>query len=355
MKHSADGIYRLDPLLDPRWSGFVENHPRASIFHSTGWLEAIFRTYRYTPVAVTTAAPGIPIDNALVACRVSGWLTGGQLVSLPFSDHCDPLTQEAEPCNRLLESLTGELSVKGVSGIEIRPSIPIEGAAASSWQPRSYSLHKLDIRPPQDEIFGRLHRDCIQRRIRHAERVGVTCTTGVSERMIEEFYRLVVLTRRRQRLPPQPIDWFRNICKCLKGKAKIWLAIKSGQAIGGILTLRHGKTLYYKYGCSDRRFSSFGAMPYLLWKAIREARSNGLEDFDLGRSDWDNPGLIRFKDRWGAVRSTLTYLSTGAKRLSFDSGSWQVRLAKNIIAHLPPSLLPQVGNAVYRHLHGFHA
>lgn len=291
----------------------------------------------------------------MVVCRVSGWLTGSQLVSLPFSDHCDALTEEGDEYNRLVKYLISSLAANGDRGIEIRPSISMEGAPTSSWHPRSYSLHRLDIRSAPDEIFRRMHKNCIQRRIRHAEREGLTCEEGTSEWMVEEFYRLVVLTRRRQQLPPQPMDWFRNICTCLKNKAQICLAVKSGRPVGGILTLRHGKTLYYKYGCSDRRYSSLGAMPFLLWRAILNGKSAGLDTVDFGRSDWDNPGLIRFKDRWGAVQSPLTYFSTGGTGVSFGSGSWQVRLVKEIIGHLPPSILPHVGNVVYRHLHGFHA
>lgn len=307
------------------------------------------------PTAITTTPPGAPLQNAMVVCQVSGWLTGSQLVSLPFSDHCDPLTEGGEEYDRIVRYLTASLTSKGASSIEIRPSVPLEADSTSGWQPRSYSLHKLDLRPPPEEILRRSHKNCIQRRIRHAEREGLRCEAGISERAVAEFYRLVVLTRRRQQLPPQPLDWFKNICACLKDNAQIWLGTKSGRVVGGILTLRHGRTLYYKYGCSDRNYSSLGAMPFLLWKAILDAKRLGLETFDLGRSDWDNPGLIRFKDRWGAARSSLTYLCIGAKRVAFGSGSWQVRLARKCIGLLPPIILPQVGRAFYRYLHGFHA
>ena len=44
-----------------------------------------------------------------------------------------------------------------------------------------------------------------------------------------------------------------------------------------------------------------------MWHAIQEAKNQGLVEFDFGRSDWDNGGLLAFKDRWDTVRSTLTY------------------------------------------------
>src|SRR5438034_5555456 len=88
---------------------------------------------------------------------------------------------------------------------------------------------------------------------------------------------------------------------------KLRIASKAGQPIASIVTLSFRDVLVYKYGCSDERFHNLGGMHLLLWKAIQEGKSNGAREFDLGRSDRDNPGLITFKDRWGATRSQLTY------------------------------------------------
>ena len=62
----------------------------------------------------------------------------------------------------------------------------------------------------------------------------------------------------------------------------------------------------YKYGCSDARFHQLGGMQLLMWKAIQEAKRDGLQEFDMGRTEWDNEGLLRYKDRWGGTRSMLT-------------------------------------------------
>lgn len=51
-------LYQIDPVRDPRWSELLENHPRASIFHTAGWLEALRRTYGYEPIAYTSSPPG---------------------------------------------------------------------------------------------------------------------------------------------------------------------------------------------------------------------------------------------------------------------------------------------------------
>src|SRR5262245_16729458 len=90
-------VYEIDPLRDPRWQALIEKHPCASVFHSLGWLEALRRTYGYDPVVFSTCPPeATELTNGLVFCRVKSWLTGWRLVSLPFSDHCEPLVSSPD-------------------------------------------------------------------------------------------------------------------------------------------------------------------------------------------------------------------------------------------------------------------
>src|SRR5438067_1875924 len=94
-------VYQIDPVSDPRWSEFLQTNRGASVFHTAGWMDALRRTYGYEPVAYTTSPPCTMLDNGWVFCRVRSWLTGRRLVSLPFSDHCDPLVQESEHVEEL--------------------------------------------------------------------------------------------------------------------------------------------------------------------------------------------------------------------------------------------------------------
>src|SRR5215469_7439500 len=112
--------YQLDPTQDPRWSEFVEHHPHASVFHTVGWLNALRSTYGYEPVAFTTSPPTGALKNGLVFCRVNSWLTGRRLVSLPFSDHCEPLCSTTEELNFLVRYLLAASDHQDWRYLEIR-------------------------------------------------------------------------------------------------------------------------------------------------------------------------------------------------------------------------------------------
>jgi hypothetical protein len=74
-------FYQVDPTKDVRWAQLVDRHPRASVFHTVGWLQALRRTYGYEPVVFTTSSPTGDLENGLVFCRIKSWLTGRRLVS----------------------------------------------------------------------------------------------------------------------------------------------------------------------------------------------------------------------------------------------------------------------------------
>jgi len=90
-------------------------------------------------------------------------------------------------------------------------------------------------------------------------------------------------------------------------------------------------------------------MQLLMWEAIQEAKEDGLLEFDMGRTDWDNEGLLTFKDRFGGTRSTLTYLRYPAPK-KLRAGHIQMRMAKLLFSLTPRSVLIAAGNILYRHI-----
>jgi lipid II:glycine glycyltransferase (peptidoglycan interpeptide bridge formation enzyme) len=128
------------------------------------------------------------------------------------------------------------------------------------------------------------------------------------------------------------------------------VAGKGDQPIAGILTMVHGKKMYYKYGGSDARFNSLGATPTLLWKAIQAAKSAGMEELDLGRSELENRGLIQFKERWGAQSVRLTLWRGPIGEVSLSLERLKLRLVKSVCASMPQKILVMAGRLMYRHI-----
>ena len=350
----SQDVYCIQPLEDLRWDHFVKTHHAATIFHTTPWLDAIHRTYRYTPIVYTTSPPGVALQNGIVFCHVDSTLTGRRLVSLPFSDHCEPLCDDAV-LSAIWSVLQADVVRRRVRYIELRSKCPLHISSTLFRSQLTYAWHSLDVRPDVDALLRKCHKDAVQRKIRRAEREGLCYDDGQSEVLLRSFCELHALTRRRQGIPPHPERWFRNLITCFGKALKIRAAFKGNRCVASIITVRHRDTVVYKYGCSDRSFSNLGGTQLLLWRTILEAKRDGLGLLDLGRSDLGIPGLITFKDRWGARRSSLTYsrftASVGASGNYVSGGPDRLSLAaRRVCGHLPLCILRFAGNVLYRHI-----
>jgi lipid II:glycine glycyltransferase (peptidoglycan interpeptide bridge formation enzyme) len=332
--------------LDRRWDDLVACHPRTSIFHQREWLEALNRTFGYEPFVLTNTPTG-KLRNGIVFCRISSWVTGVRAVSLPFTDHCEPLLNEEDGDPALMECLQAERERQHFKYMEIRP---LPGCRKSSFglQPsHTYCFHELDITPSLEQIFARMHKDSVQRRIRHAEKEHLSYGRGCSEEMLDAFFSLLVITRKRHRLPPPPRSWFSNLVQYMGDKIEVRLVRKNDLPIAAMITLRHKSTVVYKYGASDHKFHNIGAMPFLFWKLIEESKSSRAEKIDFGRSDLDDNGLIAFKDKFGTTKRRLTYYRYPGKQSVFKGTE---RAARCFFSFIPSTLSPAVGKMLYRHI-----
>jgi Acetyltransferase (GNAT) domain len=346
-------LYRVDPVEDPRWSTFLDRDPNASIFHSAGWLKALRETYGYEPVVFTTSSPAQVLSGGLLFCHIDSWLTGERMVSVPFSDHCEPLINCIEVWNSIIANLQSEMTKRNWKYIEIRPlksDLFHEGDAMGFRPAQRYYIHRLDLRPDLTQIRRGFDKNSIVRRVRRAERERLREKCGRSEDLLRDFYDLLILTRIRHSLPPQPYRWFTNLVACLHDRVEIRLAYKEETPIAAILNLRFKNTTYYKYGCLDSRYKGFGGMPFLFWRAIEEAKATGATEFDFGRSDRDNGGLITFKSHFGAAPKSLDYWrfcgSDNLKPIEEQGAG----ILRRIVPFMPRWLLTSAGKAIYRHI-----
>ncbi len=346
-------VYEINPLEDKRWDDLVAWHSLAGVFHSRAWLQALLQTYGYSPIVLTTSAPGEPLQNGVVFCEVKSWITGRRLVSLPFSDHCELLadSQAQQEILAHVHDLTRKQESKYVELRPLKLSEPVLPSSVNFQPSEKFYLHTLSLQPAPDTLFSNMHKDCIQRKVRRAEREGLSYEKGRSDSLLSQFYLLLMRTRRRHSLPPQPLEWFRNLVAAMGEGLMIRVASKDATPVAALLTLSFRNTVTYKYGCSDERFNALGGMPFLFWKTIEEAREQGMQHLDLGRSDTHNEGLATFKDRLGAVRGQLTYFRCWSHRPMPDTRPvWVTQFANQLFSHLPDAALAASGKILYRHI-----
>jgi hypothetical protein len=339
-------VHTLDPLKDARWQKLVRENDRASVFHTRQWLHALRLTYGYEPLAVCTLSPELALANAVLFCRVESWLTGRRWVSLPYSDHCEPLAQDQVTASEIPLFLREVVSREKLKYMEVRLGSP-DHFGLGFHESAQYCLHKIDLTQNEVTLFANMHHSSIRRKIQRAERQKLVSRVGFSE-LLPEFYRLFVMTRRRHGLPPSPMQWFENLLRCFGDGARITMAFKDERPVAGILTLTYNQSIVYKYGASDMRFSASGGMPFLFWRTMLDAKKQRLHSFDLGRTDLDNEGLLLFKDRLGGVRSRLRYWRIS--QAATDSAYGKSSLVKSVMRFIPDTVRIRLGALLYKHV-----
>jgi len=320
------------------------------VFHRREWLAALNNTYGYEPILLTTTPPFRPLKNGVVFCKISSWLTGTRLVSLPFSDHCQPLVDNEHELQECLDWIQKERRSLGWKYVELRPLSALKGGSQNLYPSGSYQYHELDITPHIGQIFKTFHKDSIQRRIQRAERAGLSCETGRSTELLDDFYRLVLMTRRRHRLLPQPRTWFKNLVERMGKACEIRVARNNGVPIAALLTLRHRLVITYKYGCSNERFHHLGGMPFLFWRLIEDSKAQGADKIDFGRSDLDQRTLSAFKDKLGTTSRFLTYYRCPRNDNKQINGLLKFEALRRFCAALPDSISSTAGSLLYRHM-----
>jgi len=340
-------IRALDPLTDGRWRDLVERDGRASAFHTPEWLDALRRTYGFAPVVYADTGHG-ELRGAVAFCGVASWLTGRRLVSLPFSDHCEPLVDDPGALHELLGGVAADARRGGWRYVQIRPRTAPVIAHGFQRDEANY-LYTIDLGRDIDAIFAAIKKNN-RYDIRRAERTSLRPVVGRDQSFVRAYFRLHAMTRSTQGVPPQPYAWFENLARCLGEMLEIHLLLDGDTPIAGLVTTLFRDQLMLKYSASDPVRDRLGMGKSLIWRSICRAKERGATTLDWGRCEPHHTGLAEFKERFGAVRSDLVYLRSPGVTSRRQHSSWVDTAARSIVPRLPVRVLTAAGRVAYRHV-----
>ena len=343
-------IVCLNPQTDLRWRQLVEGQ-YSDVFHSPEWMGVLSETYGFEVQAwVILDNEGTP-QAGIPFCRVTD-LRGERIVTLPFSDYCDPLVSNEEQWDALANHLLRENYPVTIRCLH--NNLPLVDKRLTEVNKAKW--HSVDLEPPLDLIWQGF-KDSGRRAIRKARQTGIEVRLAESEEDLRAFYELHLKLRKyKYRLLAQPYRFFERIWSHFleKQKGALMLAVQNGQIISGIIFLHWKDTFYYKFNASSVDYLSNRPNDFLLWEGIQLAKAKGSMRLDFGLSDWDQDGLLQYKRKFATQEKKISFLRYSPKVKVDDSGAQFGALLPKLTDlftedNVPDTVTENAGEILYRY------
>jgi CelD/BcsL family acetyltransferase involved in cellulose biosynthesis len=345
---SPEKVEFVNPLDLPEWDSMLQSLPGSTLFHGSLWAAVLRETYGYQPVYCIVRL-GDRLQGLLACMEVSNWFTSSRGVAIPFTDQSEPLVIESADPDKLLAATLAYGRVRGWKSLVLHG-----GASQSLSQAPSlpFYTHELDLSPHRDRLFQGL-KESVRRNVRQAERNGITVEFGSSRRLIDDYYALHCLTRKKHGIPPQPERFFHRIQTNLlrTGHGFVALARVGERPVAGAVFLHQDRRAYYKFGASDEENLRLRGNNLVMWESICWLKKEGFASLDFGRTSIANEGLRKYKLGWGTREKTIYYYRFDFRKNAFVADQDKAHGFHNRIFRLMPlPMLRLSGRIQYRYM-----
>lgn len=289
---------RIVDILPPRFK------PPDNLFGSGDWLAVLHQEYNFTFKSVVEEIAGT--ERVVFLFSIVEDIYGARLLSLPFSDYYELSDPPELVTNAILfvrnsfpnlpftvkpRACLDRLLTEGFTVVRkaFCHRVLLEGSIADLWARTSYAFKKG---------------------VKKAERNDVRFHIDNSEKGVDHFYGLLLKLRREKfQILPQPKSFyhalFQNFVR--SGNGDICFAYHKDRPVAAAFILKSGNALYDKMGVSDLEYLELRPNNLLLWHVMQRGHAAGCEFLDMGLTQIDKEGLVRFKESMGGVATPIVY------------------------------------------------
>ncbi|MBC8094689.1 MAG: GNAT family N-acetyltransferase [Akkermansiaceae bacterium] len=344
-------VQRESPLEQTDWNTRLSSFPGSGIFYTREWAAVLHDSYGFTPVYFCAKEKGRTV-GLFPVMEVNSWLTGRRGVSLPFTDHCEPLERLDNSSGPLFQEILKHARSRQWKHWEWRGERGVAREFTNFRPSLSFFTHDLNLQRAPEILFNGFE-SSVRRALRKAEKSGVTVEVSRELSSVLEFYRLHCQTRKEHGLPPQPLAFFLNIHRHILSQdmGMVISARHENRIVASAMFFHFGTEAIYKFGASDASFQHTRANNLVMWEAIKGYALKGFKRLSFGRTSLNNEGLRRFKLGWGAEESQSRYYKFDFATNDFATDTdGTVGFHTRVFQALPAPWSRLVGSILYRHI-----
>jgi CelD/BcsL family acetyltransferase involved in cellulose biosynthesis len=331
-------------IRDEGYAALAARDEAATPFHLPSWTAVIASTYGFAPSVFCLRDEDGNIRAASPGLHVGGRLRGRRWVSVPFTDACAPLAEDAAAAEVFAAALDRRRLHSGLKTIEIRGEV---AGNAGTRHGVGYR-HVIPLTADDDAAFRRLSQRT-RGAVKRARREGLVVRREPDLRVAHRsFWRLHCATRRKLGVPVQPRAFFDAIWRLMieRDHGYVLSAYLDSRPVASAVFLEHGPTVVYKFSASDPHLRHLSGPSAVLWAGIRIACEKGQARLDLGRTEFAHEGLRYFKLGWGSEETTLAYTFFGEGTPAESRGGEGA--VGRIIQRSPTVVARTIGRVAYR-------
>jgi FemAB-related protein (PEP-CTERM system-associated) len=388
------------PSHTKAWDAYVHAHPRATLYHLSGWKNVIEKTYGhktyylmamkrnfeepdYDPAAMSHELDSNRLVGILPLVHLKHFLVGNSLVSLPFFDLGGILADHEETEGVLLAHVLELGKRLGVNHVELRNVSPLRALAkihdirgtnpkrladldstsptrakvsshainASNLIMRTHKVRMLKELPNSSESLWKSFKSKLRSQIRKSMKEGVEARIG-GRALLDHFYHVFSINMRDLGSPLHSKKMVRGVLEAFPEESKIVVVYKNKRPVACSLVVGFHHVLENPWASALREYSKLAPNMLLYWSMLEYACDNGYTRFDFGRST-PYEGTYRFKLQWGTEPHPLywTYLSVDGKPIVADiREKWKFERAISVWKKSPVGLTKVIGPRIRKYV-----
>jgi FemAB-related protein (PEP-CTERM system-associated) len=353
-------IKTIDTNDRAAWDDYVHAHPRATLYHLSGWENVIRKTYGHKTYYLMAVRDDNSPAGVLPLTHLKHFIFGNSLISIPFFDMGGILADDRDTETALLLEAVNLGKKLGAGSIELRQIEHLSCLESGNFelpdmqcrfQTRSHKVLMRLRLPDTSEELMKSFKSKLRSQIKKPVKEGLEAKLGGLE-LLDDFYAVFLVNMRDLGSPVHSKLLMKNVLESFPDTAKIVIAHKDNQPMGCSFVIGFRGMLENPWASALREYSRLSPNMLLYWAMLEYACENQYAYFDFGRSS-PGEGTYKFKAQWGAQPATLNWHMLSLTGKSADTEPPETSKFDKAIEYwkkLPVSATRIIGPMIRKHI-----
>ena len=306
-------IRQADITDKDAWNNYIFSRDDASPYHNFSWVQSVEKAYGFKNLSLIAIDDDVVV-GVLPIIHMQRPFLAGSLCSLPYCDVGYAVANDQDIENKLLDKLNElKLSTRSKQ-IEYRDQVSIENTDFNDIsQLAEQKVRMILPLPGSSEILQKNFKSKLRSQIRKAEKNGLTYQVGSSNELLDSFYKVFIVNMRKLGSPVHSKLLFQALLGNYQDNMLISIVYKDNVVpVGAGIVLRNNNIACIPWASTLPEYNRLAPNMLLYWSLLKEVTDSGCNEFDFGRSTF-NEGTYKFKKQWGAMPVLLNWTLPGTK------------------------------------------